>query len=88
MRRVLRYQVPINDMPHPIPLTGPPLAWAAGNPAGWVEFWAEYDTSLEAKIRAFQVYGTGAEIPADAGYVGTCPRDAHGGVWHLYERGL
>jgi hypothetical protein len=89
VRKVFRYQVPIDSTVHIIPLSGPVVAVGeGGNPERWLEFWAEHFDGVKAMPRAFQIYGTGQPVHDDAGYVGTTPRDPTGGIWHLYERGV
>jgi hypothetical protein len=90
-RRMHRYVVPVDDQAHEFTLTGDPVAVAIGEhgsegwAVGWsVEFWAEHDDRAGRCDRAFRVFGTGHPLPADAVWVGTCPRTA-GLVWHLYE---
>ena len=91
MRAMFRYQVPVDDEPHLFTLTGDPVAvaplWAGtgSEPLMAVDFWAEHAEHAGRCDRVFQVFGTGQPLPADARWVGTCPRIA-GLVWHLYER--
>ena len=82
-REMHRYEVPIDDGPHVIPLSGSPVAVAAQTHAYVVEFWAE-DTGGPPVKRMFQVFGTGHALPEGARWVGTCAR-VEGFVWHLYE---
>jgi hypothetical protein len=81
-RQMHRYAVPVDDQRHRFSLTCSPVAVAAAD-IDRVEFWAE-DTDDAGMIRAFQVFGTGHPLPADARWVGTCQRIS-GLVWHLYE---
>lgn len=58
-----------------------------------IDFWIEVDSDVdEFESRAFQVYATGQEIPADAMYLTTSVQresDNMGfsttAVWHVYE---
>jgi hypothetical protein len=95
-RRVFRYIVPVDDQPHGFDLVSNvsvlsvaavymPLA-PGERPAHVVEFWAEdYGGQLSTTRRAFQVFGTGHDLPDRAQWRGTCDRTAEGLVWHLYE---
>jgi hypothetical protein len=87
-----RYEVPLDDQPHTFKvLTVRHVAARWLNDDGLrrpvIEFWAEHDIAAVTVERQFQAYGTGHELPDDARWVGTCDRDPHGYVWHLYERG-
>lgn len=84
-RQVFRYTVPIDEQPHVIQLTGDPLHVANGTLIDEVEFWAEHDMDAPEYPAVFQVVGTGDPVPDGAVHAGTTPRDAVGGVWHLYR---
>jgi hypothetical protein len=84
-RAMFRYEVPIDDQPHTIPLSHSPVAVAAVKSWFAVEFWAESTRRATQVERAFQVFGTGHPLPEDARWIGTCPRSEEGLVWHLYE---
>jgi hypothetical protein len=81
-----RYMVPVDGQPHLVLLTNSPVRVGNGRTLEEVEFWAEHVSGAPEVARAFQVFGTGHPLPADARYVGTCPRTPAGIVWHLYER--
>jgi len=83
---MFRYEIPVDDDKHVIPLSHDPVAVAASwtGFAPFVEFWAEHTDSAPQARRAFRVFGTGQPLPEDARWVGTCPR-TEGLVWHLYE---
>jgi len=81
---MFRYEVPVDDRPHVLTLTGDPVAVAASPGLQYVEFWAEHDDSAGRTDRAFRVFGTGQPLPPGARWAGTCPR-VSGLVWHLYE---
>jgi hypothetical protein len=88
-RRMYRYEVPVDDQSHLIPLSGLSDAYGPLHveavTAHLVEFWAEQDTNALTRARAFQVFGTGHPLPDGATWVGTCTRLNNGLVWHLYE---
>jgi hypothetical protein len=83
-RRMFRYTVPVDDRPWTFDLTSDPVHVANGRLLDEVEFWAECTESTPKAGRTFQVFSTGHPLPANARYVGTCPR-VSGLVWHLYE---
>jgi hypothetical protein len=83
MATVWRFEVPVDDRWHTLPLTGPVLHVAARHPVV-VELWAVL-VDQPPTPRQFRVFGTGQQLTADAAtYVGTAvtPRL----VWHLWER--
>jgi hypothetical protein len=85
-RRMFRYVVPVDDEAHIFTLTSDPVAVAATDDEGAVEFWAEHEQDAAMiRSRAFRVFCTGHPLPGDATWVGTCPRTPLGAVWHLYE---
>ena len=84
-RMMYRYEVPIDDQPHVIPLTHSPVAVAAVQSWFAVEFWCEHTEGAPPSSRTFQVFGTGHPLPPGAKWRATCPRTPEGLVWHLYE---
>ena len=82
---MFRYTVPVDDRSWAFDLTSDPVHVANGITLDEVDFWAEHAEHAGRCDRVFQVFGTGQPLPADARWVGTCPRIA-GLVWHLYER--
>lgn len=79
-----RYEVPVDDSWHALPLSGDLLHVAARRP-DVVEVWAFSDGST-AMTRTFRAFGTGQPIPKGdpLTYAGTAL--APGGlVWHLIE---
>ena len=84
-RKMFRFEIPVDDAPHPFTIGGVPVAAAtdAGDPS-MVEFWAEHGLPLEEV--QLQIFGTGQPIPETARWCATCPRHPGSGlVWHLYE---
>lgn len=92
MRRMFRYEVPVDDQEHRHVVHGvvkkvATQEWVPGK-MPVVEFWAEdiapapNGTLLQ---RTFQVFGTGQPLPEKAKWRGTTDRDPAGLVWHLYE---
>lgn len=98
MKRVHRYEVPIDGTSHLIPDVTRPLHIAA-TANGTVEFWAESYADKWALLklptedqdrlnwpadRFLRVVGTGEPIPLESVYYGTTQRTPDGLVWHLY----
>jgi hypothetical protein len=92
MRRMFRYEVPVDDREHRHVVHGEvrkvaTQAWTPGR-MPVVEFWAENaDPAPDGTLlqRTFQVFGTGHPLPENAQWRGTTDRDQAGLVWHLYE---
>lgn len=80
-QRILRYQVPIDDRWHAFPATKA-LHVGCRGPMRFVEFWA-FDKVMQ--MRAFRVFGTGADVPDGAVYEGTVIAAAGQLVWHLFS---
>lgn len=84
-RRILRYEVPVDDAWHEIELRGGKPLHVAARRRDVVEFWAHHDESLPVtETRRFIVVGTGHPLPS-------VPTHYHGTalagelVWHLLE---
>lgn len=86
MRRVYRYEVPVDDQVHKLPLSGRIVHMDCKQRPDVVEVWAE-DTGGPVAARTFRVFGTGQELPDDAIHRGTAVVVDKWGrlVWHLYE---
>lgn len=92
MRRMFRYEVPVDDQEHRHLVTGEVCkvatqSWVPGK-VPVVEFWAENtDPAPDGTLlqRTFLIVGTGHPIPDGAQWRGTTDRDSAGLVWHLYE---
>jgi hypothetical protein len=85
-RRILRYEVPVDDQWHVIDLPRGPILYVACRVADVVEFWALDAADGITLTRAFRVFGTGQPLPRAVGrHIGTA--FAAGGrlVWHLME---
>lgn len=87
MRQIQRYEIPIDDQPHPFELSGSVLSIAAKSGASVVEMWAESGNGVPVS-RSFQVFAEGQSIPDNAQWIGTTDRTSNGKVWHLYEVGI
>jgi len=84
--RIFRYEVPVDDQWHAIPLGGHVLAVAARTPE-LVEFWALTPGGEHPEPRWFRVVGTGQPLPNSAKWTHRGTTLAAGGqlVWHLIE---
>lgn len=87
MRRIFRFEVPVDDQPHRIALNAGPIAIGCRQPDR-VEFWAIHDDDPESFVghRTFIVVGTGHPLPARVRAVhGTAVAPGGQLVWHLVE---
>lgn len=102
VRRVLRWEIPIDDEDHESNAIGPVLHVAGHR--DWrdvVEVWtldpsdeafwaAPIGTRLPSPTagprRVFRVFGTGQPVPAGYVWRGTGVRTVDGLMWHLFER--
>jgi hypothetical protein len=87
-RRMFRYTVPADDRAYAFDLSDEPVHVDTTAFGLAVDFWVEHDDTEPTNRRAFQVFGTGHELPDGAHYVGTCDRTPGGLVWHLFEVNL
>lgn len=92
MKRILRWEIPIDGQPHQLDVAGDIRAVGVSSvgllraDVSWrVDLWTEATEGAPAVPRIFQIYGTGWEIPDSATWCGTAPRTPDGYVWHLYE---
>lgn len=88
-KRVLRYEVPVDDREHAVRLPGySKVLHVASRESGVVEFWAEVIESWEHyETRLFRVFGTGHPVPLTGWYYAGTTLDQHPAlVWHLYEK--
>lgn len=90
-RRMLRFDVLVNDKPQTLPVAGGIRRVEARRlgvglaAVRAVEFWAEGTAAPVETERIFQVFGTGHELPEGAIWRGTTARTPDGLIWHLYE---
>jgi hypothetical protein len=78
---IYRYEIPVDDRWHDLPLRGPIIHVASRQP-DVVEVWALHNASAPLRANRFIVIGTGHPFPADGGYLATALAP-HGLVWHL-----
>lgn len=85
MRRIFKYEVPVDDRVHSIDLTSGPVLHVDQqyNDVGRVFFWAWNDDQDITSARQFLVVGTGHLTPSGTVYVGTVQVGPL--VWHLLE---
>lgn len=89
-RRVLRYEVPVDDQWHRVMFAdNSNVVHVGSRTAGIVEFWAVPPKEVEARNCAyeFRVFGTGHPIE-DGSYVGSTYDLGGMAVWHLFTRKL
>lgn len=86
-RRILRWDVPVDDAWHVVPLSGAVVHVAARRP-DVVELWAVDSGAEWREPRRFRVFGTGWPIPDDVQFRVVGAAAAAGGslVWHLIEQ--
>jgi hypothetical protein len=85
MRRIYRYEIPIDDKDHELTLSGP-IIHVAARSMDHVELWAEHDDNAPGERRTFRVVGTGHTIPPGFTHVATVfVRSNPPLVWHLME---
>lgn len=92
-RRVLRYEIPVDDHPYAIPqgrvLMAHPWRESQVVPAGRVELWVEvivpddFPSSGPAQDRLVQVFGTGHPLTDAGRWLASCLDGPL--VWHVYE---
>jgi hypothetical protein len=86
VRRVLRYEVSVDDQWHRIEYPGTVVHVDARNPR-IVEFWTVDDPYWPVtNCREFRVHGTGHPIDHDGDWVGTAVTAGGALVWHLFVR--
>lgn len=87
MKRVLKWNVPVDGMPHPIG-TGTVVHVECQDPdnAVTVQVWTEEPDVLEQTHRLVRAYGTGHPIADDLTHVGSAVTASGALVWHLYGR--
>lgn len=91
-RRVLRYEIAVNDQPQPIAagrvLMAQPHRQAQRSPAGRVEVWVDAALPVDwpassPAMRLVQAFGTGQPIPDGAVWLASCLDGPL--VRHVYE---
>lgn len=84
MKKVFRYNIPIDDEIHKIGLTSRPLHVELGEDGRSVDMWAEHIDRVIPSELLFKVVGTGHDLPSGAHHIGTTARH-EGLIWHLFE---
>jgi hypothetical protein len=90
MKKVYKYEVMITDRPQAVyvPVGAKIIhvgVQARADSNRVMVFWVEVDDDAQREPRYFAVFGTGAELPHGAEYVGTSQQPELMFVWHLYE---
>lgn len=81
MRGVWKYRAQVGLRPT-VPAANGPVVHVGRDMGGEVCVWIDGDLE-DTSMRAFRVFGTGQEIPADAVHVGSWIELPF--VWHVYE---
>lgn len=82
-RRIIRWDVPVDDQAHVFGLSGAIVHVASRSP-DVVTLWT-IDTGGPTSPRMFQVVGTGHPFPAEWQHIGTALAADGALVWHLME---
>lgn len=83
VRRILKWQVPVDDHDHPI---GSGRVVHVGSQHGdfrAVQVWTDEPDSENVTVRSARVYGTGQPLPEDDEHVGSVVVENGALVWHV-----
>lgn len=84
-RRVLRWELPVDDRWHVLSLTGS-IVHVATRHEDRVELWSVEDSEGKLLQHAFRVVGTGQPLaPALVTHVGSAVTPSGDYVWHVFE---
>jgi hypothetical protein len=85
MKRIFKYEVPVDNQVHEIELpTGQPILHVdCPDGYGAVYLWAVFDPDLGVTKRRFQVVGTGQPLPDGGTPIASALAQPF--VWHLIE---
>lgn len=86
MKRVLKWDVPVDDKDHPIGTGKVVMVHCQWSPAT-VQVWTEEDDDPKVespKVRRARVYGTGHQIPDRDVHIGSAVSNNTALVWHVY----
>lgn len=84
MRRMLKYQIPVDDQWHEHAAGADGFAHVGHQAEGFVTLWSVDLENSGVRTVWLRVFGTGQEIPSNGQYVGTA-LEPHGLVWHLFK---
>lgn len=94
-RRVLRFEIPVDDRPHEIAAGRPVLVTMYRGPEErfdrvevWIETWVPFGwpSRENPEKQLVQVFGTGHRLPdGQIEHMGSCFAADGRLVWHLYE---
>jgi hypothetical protein len=83
VKRVLKWNVPVDDNPHAIG-NGKVVHVAVQGYPDTVQVWTEEAGDVRV-TRQVQVFGTGQELRGAHGHIGSCLTGGNALVWHVYE---
>ena len=81
MRRVLKWDVPVDDRDHPIG-SGPVVHVGCQHGPAVVQVWTDEPDSESVRYRSARVYGTGHEVPLGDSHIGSVIEGPL--VWHVF----
>lgn len=84
MKRVCKWNVPVDDGVHPIGNGKVVFTGCQFGPES-VQVWTEEYAQEPQATRPVAIFGTGHEVPASAHHVGTATTAGGRLVWHVYE---
>lgn len=86
MRRVLKWDVPVNDQPAAVG-SGPVVHIGVQGDIAVVQIWTDetMPDDVPSVSRMVQVFGTGHPVPADAVHLGSVVTAGGALVWHVFE---
>lgn len=82
MRRVLKWDVPVDDRWHPVG-AGPVVHVACQFSEKVVQVWTDESDTFYTPVKAARVYGTGQPLPDNVTVEGTAVVAGGELVWHL-----
>jgi hypothetical protein len=85
-RRILKWQIPIDDRDHPVG-PGPAVLVAVQGAAhsGVVTVWTDESDTEGIPVQSARVYGTGQPVPPGDVHLGSCLDGSL--VWHVFGSG-
>lgn len=86
-RRILKWNVPVDDTSHPVG-AGPVVLVGCQGDIETVQVWTEEYDSVDPRMEQARVYGTGQPLPddhADGEHVGSVAVAGGHLVWHVFR---
>lgn len=81
IRRILKWDVPVDDRDHPIG-SGPVTLVACQRGADIVQVWTDESDHNNVQLRSARIYGTGQPVPAGDQHIGSVIAGPL--VWHAF----